>query len=312
MFQEIWQKIENAKYIVLASHKNPDGDALGSSLGFYNVLKNLGKNAYIFNVTKQLPPKFDFLEGFSKIRSDFPLKCDLLISFDCGHFDRLGIDRRDFTLINIDHHKSNTLFGDINLVDTSAASSSAVVFEMLNSLNIKIGKDAANCFYTALVEDTGFFSYESVNKEVFDIASKMVDAGAEPFFVAKNLRERNSLGRMRLTSLFIDSLKLYKNGTIACGRVTQEMFKKTGALRSDAEHLCNLARSLATVELSILYIEESDGRIKVSLRSKNFIDVSKIALKFNGGGHKRSAGFETDEKDLYLLTRKIIRESGIL
>ncbi len=312
LFSEIWQKIEKSKNIVLASHKNPDGDALGSSLGFFNVLKKKGINAYLFNVTKQLPPKFDFLKGYDKIKSTFPKKCDLLIAFDCGNFDRLGIERGEYPIINIDHHRNNSMFGDLNLVDESAPSSSAIVFNMLKELNIEIGKDAANCFYAALVEDTGFFSYESVNKKVFDIASSMVEAGAEPFFVAKNLRERNSLGRMRLTALFINSLKLYKNATIACGIVTQEMFKKTGALRSDAEHLCNLARSLATVELSILYIEEEDGKFKVSLRSKNFIDVSKIALRFNGGGHKRSAGFETTEKDLYSLTKKIIKASGIL
>jgi len=312
LFKEIWEKIKNSKNIVIASHKNPDGDALGSSLGLYNVLKREGMNPYLFNATKQLPVKFDFLKGFSKVKSVFPKKCDLLIAFDCGHFDRLSIERDDFEIINIDHHRSNTMFGDINLVDIDAPSSSAIIFDFLTKLKIEIGKDAANCFYAALVEDTGFFSYESTNKKVFEIASKMVDMGAEPFFVAKNLRERNSLGRMRLTALFINSLKLYKNGTISCGIVTQEMFKQTGAMRSDAEHLCNLARSLATVELSILYIEEEDGKIKVSLRSKNFVDVSKIALKFNGGGHKRSAGFETSEKNLYLLTRKIIKESGIL
>jgi len=312
LFKEAWQAIEESDNIVLASHKNPDGDAIGSSLGLYSVLKKMGKKVSVFNATEELPLKFDFLPDFKKIKHKFPNKCDLLIAFDCGSFERLGIERGEYKVLNIDHHKSNTGFGDINLVDSSAPSSSAVVFRMLKENGVKVDKDSAVCFYTALVEDTGFFSYESVNKSVFDIASMMVEAGADPFFVAKNIKERNSLAKLRLTALFIDSLRLYKNATIACGYVTQEMFEKTGALRSDAEYLCNLARSLATVELSILYIEEKNGNIKVSLRSKNFIDVSKIAVKFGGGGHKRSAGFETDEKDLYALTKKIIKASGIL
>ena len=312
MFKKAWQMIEESDNIVLASHKNPDGDAIGSCLGLYPILKRAGKKVTVFNVTKELPPKFDFLPNFSKIKSDFPKKCDLLIAFDCGSFERLGIEREDYKVLNIDHHKSNTNFGDINIVDPLAPSSSSVIFTLLKKNGIKVDKDSATCFYTALVEDTGFFSYESVNKSVFDIASLMVEAGADPFFVAKNIKERNSLAKLRLTALFIDSLHLYKNATIACGYVTQEMFEKTGALRSDAEYLCNLARSLVTVELSILYIEEKNGKIKVSLRSKNFIDVSKIAIKFGGGGHKRSAGFETDEKDLYALTKKIIKASGIL
>lgn len=312
MFNKAWQLIEKSQNIVLASHKNPDGDAIGSTLGLYPVLKKMGKKITIFNITKDISPKFDFLSNFHKIKCDFPKKCDLLIAFDCGHFDRLGIERGDYPLINIDHHKSNTYFGDINLVDGDAPSSSAVVFKMLKENRIEIGKDCANALYTALVEDTGFFSYESVNKNVFDIASQMVKAGADPFFVAKNIKERNSLAKMRLTALFIDSLRLYKNATIACGLVTQEMFNKTGAFRSDAEYLCNLARSLSTVELSILYIEEKNGKYKVSLRSKDIVDVSKIAVKFSGGGHKRSAGFETDEADLYSLTKKIIKESKLL
>ena len=312
MFNKAWKLIEESQNIVLASHKNPDGDAVGSTLGLYPILNKMGKKVTIFNSTKDISPKFNFLANFSKIKHEFPKKCDLLIAFDCGHFDRLGIERGNYKILNIDHHKSNTNFGDINLVDAKAPSSSAVVFKMLKQNSIKIRKDCANALYTALAEDTGFFSYESVNKSVFDIASEMVQSGAEPFFVAKNIKERNSLAKMRLTALFIDSIKLYKNASISCGLVTQEMFRKTGAHRSDAEYLCNLARSLATVELSILYIEETNGKYKVSLRSKDIVDVSKIAIKFSGGGHKRSAGFETNETDLYSLTKKIIKESKLL
>jgi phosphoesterase RecJ-like protein len=180
---EIWNKIQESDNIVLISHVNPDGDALGSSLSMYNILKNEGKNVTICNVT-DLASYLDFLPNFDKVKKELPKKIDLMISFDCGSFDRLGIDRRDYFLINLDHHISNTNYGDMNLIE-EAASTSQVVFNILEANKIEIDKESATCIYTALVTDTGNFQYESVTAEVFRVASEIVKCGASPEFISK-------------------------------------------------------------------------------------------------------------------------------
>ena len=161
-FKTVWEKIINANNILLVSHVNPDGDALGSELSLYSILKNMGKKVTVFNVTKPLPEYLDFLPNFNKVTNVLPNKVDLTISFDCGSFDRLGIEKKPSFLINIDHHISNTNYGDINLIMPTYASTSQVVYELLKANNVKIDKESAICIYTALVTDTGSFQYENV------------------------------------------------------------------------------------------------------------------------------------------------------
>lgn len=297
MYKEAYELIKKSENIALISHINPDGDALGSSLAFYFVLKKMNKKVSIVNVTETLPYNLDFLPGFEKVKKELPKKVDLLISFDCGSFDRLGIEKRDFKIINFDHHISNTKFGDINLIEPSFASTSQVVFKFLKENGLKISKESAICIYTALVTDTGFFQYESVNEKVFDVAKELVILGVKPDFVAKKLNEREPLAKIRLMAKILDTLELYLDAKVAVVKLTQKMLKITGATVDMAENASNIARSLATVEVGILLREEEDGRIKVSLRSKNYVDVSKIAKMFEGGGHQRAAGFTSRYRD---------------
>jgi phosphoesterase RecJ-like protein len=220
MYKKIWNKIQESDNIVLISHVNPDGDALGSSLSMYNILKNEGKNVSVCNVT-DLATYLDFLPNFNKVKKELPKTIDLMISFDCGSFDRLGIDRRDYFLINIDHHVSNTNYGDLNLIE-DAASTSQVVFNILEANNIKIDKDSAICIYTALVTDTGNFQYESVNAEVFRVASELVKCGVSPEFVSKMLYERDRLSRLRFLAKALDTLELFVEGQVGIVEVTNE------------------------------------------------------------------------------------------
>ncbi len=306
MYKEAYEVIKNSKSIVLISHINPDGDALGSSLALLPVLKKMNKKVRVVNVTKDLPSNLDFLPGFKEVKRELPKNYDLIISFDCGSFDRLGIETKEAKLINFDHHISNTRYGDINLIEPDFSSTGEVVYKFLRENGIEIPKESALCIYTALVSDTGFFQYESVNERVFLMASELVKLGVEPDFVAKMLNEREPLSKIRLIAKILDTLTLYLDAKVAVVKLTQKMLKETGANISHAENASNMARSLATVEVGVLLREEEDGRIKVSLRSKNYVDVSKIAKMFDGGGHKRAAGFTSRYSEFESVLKELL------
>ena len=306
-FKEAWEKIISSNNIVLISHINPDGDALGSSLSLYPILKRLKKNVKVFNVTKPLPMYLDFLPNFDKVTNTLPKNIDLMISFDCGSFDRLGIEERPKFLINIDHHISNTKYGDINIIDPDAASTSQVVFNMLKANNVEIDKDSATCIYTALVTDTGSFQYESVNDKVFSMASELVKSGVKPDFVAKMLFQRDRLSRLRLLAKAYDTIELYCDGKVAFVEVTKEMMEITGAIKDDTDTLVNSVRNIVSVEVACMLREDEDG-IKISLRSKNYADVSKIATKYGGGGHIRAAGATLKDEFDFKKVKKMLKE----
>ena len=310
MYQEAWQMITQSRYITLISHINPDGDALGSSLSLYPILRDMGKKVTVVNVTSPLPIRYDFLPNFDKIKTTLPTRIDLLISFDCGSFDRLGIDPVDAPLINVDHHVTNTRYGTLNLIDEDLPSASSVVLKLLHENNIPLRRDVATCIYTALAEDTGFFSYENVTAHTFEIAAELIAAKADPVTVAKNLKERNSLAKLRLEAVTIEKLQLVNQAMVGYAILTLEDFARTGALRSDSDACVDIIRSLATVEMAILLIEEDAG-YKISLRSKGSIDVSQIATAFGGGGHKRAAGFTIASKKSEEIITNIIEKAGI-
>jgi phosphoesterase RecJ-like protein len=288
-FKKAFEKIKEAKKIVLISHINPDGDALGSELSMYPILKRMGKSVTVFNATKPLPDYLDFLPNFEKVTDRLPENFDLMISFDCGSFDRLGIEKRPSFLINFDHHISNTNYGDINIIDPKAASTSQVVYNFCKANGIEIDKESALCMYTALVTDTGSFQYESVDDKVFEMAADMVRFGVEPDFVAKMLFQRDRLSRLRLLAKAYDTIELCCDGKVAFVEVTKEMMEITGAIKEDTDTIVNSVRALAPVEVAVMLREDDEG-IKISLRSKNYADVSKIAVKYGGGGHIRAAG----------------------
>ncbi len=307
MYRKAWRLIEESRYITLISHINPDGDALGSSLALYPILRDMGKKVSVVNVTTPLPVRYDFLPNFDRIKTTLPERVDLLISFDCGSFDRLGIERPDAPIINIDHHITNTRYGTLDLIDEKMPSASSVVLQLLHANRIPLRRDVATCIYTALAEDTGFFSYENVNHRTFEIAEELVAAKADPRIVAQNLKERNSLAKLRLSAITIEKLRLVYHAMIGYAILTLHDFARTGALRSDSDECVDLIRSLATVEVAILLIEEAQG-YKVSLRSKGRCDVSAIAVAFGGGGHKRAAGFTTSERAPEKIIAEIIEK----
>jgi phosphoesterase RecJ-like protein len=310
MYKECWEKILEHKHIVLATHINPDADTIGSALGLYHILKRYGKKLTLFNATN-LPYNLDFLPDINKFKDSFSKEAKLLISLDCGSFDRLGVDGFDGEIINIDHHKSNSFFGDINIVKPEYGATAQVVFELLEKNGVKLNKDSALSLYTALVDDTGFFRFESVDEDVFLTASKLTKAGANPYYVAKMLKMREPLSKVRLIQELLETLQLYLKGRVGAVFLTNNMLEHTGATKDMANDVLDMVRSLATVEVAMLFREEEDRKVKVSLRSKEKVDVSKIAIHFKGGGHKNAAGFTkegTFDEILTQLLRILKRE----
>lgn len=289
-YEEVKAKIEDANSITILSHLNPDADALGTSLGIYNLLQTQyrDKRIEIVNFSKALPRYLDFLPNFHRIKHQIDYDDSLVITCDSGSIDRLGFDLEGREIINIDHHQSNTMYGLINVVVPEFASSSQVAFKLFKAF-YPIDSHTATCFYTALISDTQYFTTNSVNDEVFGVAQALVSSGANPASISKNLTQRRSLAAFRILQSALSSLSLHQEAKIASLYVTKEDIKRAGATVPDLEGIVDFGRSLATVEIAIC-VMELEGSIRVSLRSKA-ADVSHVARHFGGGGHKVASGF---------------------
>jgi len=312
-YEEVKTKIQNAESVTILSHLNPDADALGTALGIYTLLKkDKIKRVEVVNGSKALPLHLDFLPGFDKIKHQIEYENSLIISCDCGSIDRLGFELDGRDIINIDHHRSNTQYGSINVILPDYASSSQVAFELFKKV-YSIDADTATCFYTALLSDTRYFTTTSVNKEVFDVAQALVDAGAKPDVIAYNFTQRRPLSSLRILEKALNSLTLHEEAKVAVLRVTKEDIEATGATVPDMEGIVDYARSLVTVKIALFAMELDDG-IRISLRSKS-VDLSQVASAFGGGGHKVAAGFTIKESGLQESIDRIlekIKELGLV
>ena len=287
---ELKKIIDSYSKVTILSHLNPDGDAIGTSLGLYSILKAEGKLVEIVNATKILPMHLNFLPNFSKIKNRVEFEEGLIIACDTGSLDRLGFDVTGRDILNIDHHQSNTHYGLHNIVKPSYVSASCVAYEIFKP-EYQLSVDAVICFYTALVSDSQYFITNNVNKEVFDVTSDMIAYGINISKVAYNLNHRKSLSSLRILSSSLSSLKLYFSGRLSIVIATKEQIKESGANYNDLVGIVDYGISLATVEISICVMEVEEG-IRVSLRSNKEIDVATLAVACGGGGHKNSSGFE--------------------
>jgi len=306
MYKKAWDKILDAKSIVIASHVHPDGDTIGSSLGLYVVLKELGKRVSLYNATiDELPRECNFLEGYTKIRDKLPKFFDLIVTCDSASFDRVRIEKDGTTLMNIDHHKSNTNFGDINVVLQDASSAGMVVYKLLRANDVKISKKGATALYTSIAEDTDFFRYGGIDETTFDAASYLVKCGADPEEIASKVKGRRSLAKTRLIAYMLSNFSLHVDGSIASIIFDKKILEKTGAKRSDTKNIVSMLKDMVNVKVSIMVLEE-DNSCKISLRSDGDIDVSNISAIYGGGGHKGAAGFSVQSTDLSSTCKEII------
>lgn len=280
---------------LISTHINPEGDAIGSVLALGLALKGLGKEVDILT-QDPTPEVLTFLPGADEIIHQVPEDrgFDVTFSLDCGARDRLG---KEFArvkgvgrLINIDHHISNTHFGDINLVDPSASSAAEIVFDLLRTIPVDITLAVAENIYVGILTDTGSFHYSNTSPKTFAVARACLQAGVEPWKVAEVVYENQPLPRLRLLPLVLETLEVMEDGRVSSVVVTKEMMIQAGASPSHTEDFINFPRSLKGTEVALLFRELSPDQYRVSLRSRRDVDVAKIAEKFQGGGHPQAAG----------------------
>ncbi len=284
---DIIDVIRSKDNFVITAHYHPDGDAIGSTLGLYLALKKIGKNVDV--VIDEVPSIFNYLVGFDKIKNDSDKEYDVGFILDNAEIGRINkvslVDKMKMKVV-IDHHISNTLYGDINYVET-LSSCSMIIYKLINELGIEIDNDIASAIYTGIITDTGCYRNKNVYSDTFMVSSELsniIDVSS----VIKNAIGTINMSEFKLRHIGIDNLEFYMNDRIAVTYVTLDDVIKCNATKDECSSLVNIAREIKNVEVSVL-IRYFDDEIRVSLRSNN-IDVNKVAEKFGCGGHKYAAG----------------------
>ena len=309
--QSLKRLLDAHRAVTLISHVQPDADAIGTSLGIYHWLKAQGHRVEVVNASEDVPVYLDFLPAFSKIKTRMDFDDSLIIACDCGSVDRLGLDVSGRTIVNIDHHPTNTRFGALNVVCADAAASSEVAYRLLSIL-APVSSQSATAFYAALVGDTRHFTTATMRREVLVLAADLVERGVDIGHVAAQMTQRRSLAALRMLGAAIGSLELVRDARVALVQIDRDTQHRWGARSSDLEGIVEEIRSLATVQIAVMLVER-DEQIKVSLRSKG-ADVARIAKHFGGGGHRAAAGFEVAGSDMGAVREAILeridREEG--
>lgn len=292
---EIVGVINKHDSFLIASHINPDGDAVGSQFALKSLLEHKKKKVVIVNA-EPVPFTYSFLgkwicPGELKSKPNF----EVAIILDSADLKRLGKTvpplLSDKILINIDHHVSNGRFGRINWIDSEASATGEMIYHLYKKMDCKISKDGALALYVAILTDTGLFRYTNTDSTTHDIASELLKIGIEPQWVAERIYGINSLASMKLLALALSTIKVSDDGRIGWLYVRSDMLKKTGASFQDTKDFVNYVRSIRGLEVAIFFSEtETKDEIKASFRSKGKTDVNAIAKNFQGGGHPQASG----------------------
>lgn len=293
--------LKSRERFVLTSHVRPDCDALGSELGLAGILEALGKHVRIVNA-QATPPNLAWIDPERRIESlkeqvrpaDLADR-DLFVVLDTSAWAQLGAmgdvakSMRDKVVV-IDHHVSEDDLSDMWFKDTSAEATARIVYEIGLRLRVPLTERIATPLYAGLSTDTGGFRFPSVSGESFRVAARLVDAGASPPAIYRELFEQDTLARLHLVGRTIAGATTAHDGRVIYSQVRQADIKEVGALPADTEDLVNLTLTVKGTEVAAILIEQPDGRIKTSFRSRGPVDCSALAGTFGGGGHRAAAG----------------------
>ncbi|HEY7255122.1 MAG TPA: bifunctional oligoribonuclease/PAP phosphatase NrnA [Solirubrobacterales bacterium] len=302
--ERVADELRRRDKFLLTAHEGPDGDALGSLLGMHHLLTQLGKDSVMFMAAKEfpLPIEYRFLpleEVFHEPPADMADRTAIFL--DCGNIDRMPVDfltEGAHEIINIDHHHDNTQFGDLNLVDVGASCTAEIVYELALLLGARITPEMASALYVGIITDTGKFMYDNTNARTHRIAADLIEAGVVVDDTYRRLYEHVPIEKIRLVARALDGIERYCDERLVVAYITAEDYEATGAGEEMTEGIIDHLRSVEGAQIAAFVRDLGDrGRAarKVSLRSKTGeVDVSAIARKHGGGGHKRAAGFSTD------------------
>ncbi|WP_303720945.1 bifunctional oligoribonuclease/PAP phosphatase NrnA [Malonomonas rubra] len=296
MIQKIVELIHSSKSFLVVSHENPDGDAIGSTLGLANALREMGKVVVALNIDG-VPQIMSFLPDCEQLVTELPSGAQFDVAFvlDSGELKRAGVPVQECcnTLVNIDHHP-HSAFGDICYLDTKASATAVMIDRVLNACNYQMSLDVAKCLYLGILSDTGSFRYSSANPEAFSVAGRLVEMGVDPWEIASCLYESLAPERMRLLGLVLPTLEISECGRYASVAMTEEILKESGASEEHTDGFVNYPRAVRGVEVALFFRQVSPEAYKVSFRSRGTIDVGSMARELGGGGHHNAAGATVD------------------
>lgn len=308
---EIMSQIEEANSILILSHENPDGDALGSSLAMYNFLKSIGKDVEV--VMHKYPANFSYLPGIEEIKTEPSREIfDMSIAMDCPDTHRIA-DYIDWfenakVKVSIDHHNKNTMFADFNYVNPVAPACCEIVVGVFKYLNIEFTKDIIKCLLTGIITDTNGFRNAGITADTFDFAAKALEEGVNVSKIYRQALMTMTKTRFEVQKLVSERLEFYEDGKITFTYINKEDDEKIGIKTGDHEGMVEIGRDIEGVEISIFASEREEGLYKVSFRANDYVDVSDICLMFGGGGHIRAAGCFV-QGTLETVREKVLQES---
>ena len=280
-------------YTIIA-HVSPDGDTLGSALALYGALLKMGKSVQVV-CENPVPAIYAFLPHADALRlTQNAVQAQNVICVDCAARDRLGnaeplLEAAAYS-VNLDHHRTNDAYAEDNYI-RDAAATGEIIFDLLDMLNV-LDEDTATCLYTAIMTDTGNFSYANTTPETLHKAAELLEDGADNAYINRCVYRTLPLRKVRLLGVALNNLEMYCENRLGIIRLSQKDMQKAGATSEDVEGIIDHVRDIETVEIAAVVREASEFETgKISMRSKNSADVSLIAEKMGGGGHRRAAGY---------------------
>jgi len=325
-FEKIIDRIKESNRIVILSHVNPDGDAVGAGLGLFLALNKLNEKLkaadedYMEKVVRfvledNIPRNLRFLEGSEMIERDEYVESkydfDLAICVDAATDERIGSTHRHLGrskfVINIDHHTSNTMYGDINHVE-DISSSSEIIYKLINEMEIEITREMGEALYTGLVNDTGNFAHSNVTPKTFAMAGDLMERGVDNSKIVREFFHNKNLPSLKLMGMALQEMIYNPEKKFTYFYLSSDALNNIQGLKEDAEGIVNLINSYNESEVSLFMREEKDGSIKGSMRSKHDVDVNKIAGLFGGGGHVKAAGFTAKDMTPEEVVEKVLNK----
>ncbi len=301
--------IATGQHFLLSSHARPDGDSLGSQLALAEALDQLGKTVRVVNADPA-PELYGFLPNLSRIEilgAVEPTELDAVIILECGTLARTGVTGLEgYQVVNIDHHAGNAMFGAINWHDATACACAELVFELIDALGVELTPSMATHLYVAILTDTGSFRHANITARTFEICRRIAVTGVEPAHIAAQVYNNGSLGRLRLTGMLLDRMQLEDDQRIAVLTLTDELLTAAGCAADDLEGIVNVPLSARDVQAVVFLKHTADG-LRVSLRSKDTIDVRQVAVSYGGGGHRNAAGLTLSEATVEARSELITR-----
>jgi phosphoesterase RecJ-like protein len=290
MIQEVVETIQSHTDFLVVSHVRPDGDSLGSQLALALILQALGKNVEMLS-RDPVPTRYASLPGADQVRvaNRIGKPHEVTLVLECGNVDRPGIDGLDKGfIVNIDHHHSTKPFGNVSWIEPSACAVGQMIYRLMKALGVGMTQQIATNIYVAVLTDTGSFQFSSTTGDTFRLAAELADHGADVSGIAMRMFHTNPIQKVRAMGKILNAMEFHAKRRVISTVLSQDDLGLADG--DDIEGLVNYPLTVAGTEVAVLLRELEDGSIRVSMRSKNEVDVSAVAAKFGGGGHRKAAG----------------------